>query len=67
MTDSAARPVLTVSVKRDELDGGFVVSAAQAPGCVSQGETITEALTNWTDAYMDWAVARALRGMEVPR
>jgi len=62
-SDSA---VLTVRVERDTVDGGFVVSANEAPGCVSQGETITAALESFTDALTDWAIARALRGMAVP-
>ena len=61
------RPVMSVDIERDRIDGGFVASAPRAPGCVSQGDTITEALTNFADAFTDWAIARALRGMEVPR
>jgi predicted RNase H-like HicB family nuclease len=57
--------VLTVRVERDDLDGGFVVSADEAPGCMSQGDTITAALENFADAFTDWAIARALRGMVV--
>jgi predicted RNase H-like HicB family nuclease len=33
-----------------EKDGGYVVSVPALPGCVSQGETRTEALTNIREA-----------------
>lgn len=58
--------VLTVEVVRDTLDGGFNVRAPEAPGCVGQGETIIDALTNWTEAFLDWGVARAISAMPVP-
>jgi predicted RNase H-like HicB family nuclease len=33
-------------VLEQEADGGYVVSVPALPGCVSQGDTRTEALTN---------------------
>lgn len=67
MASDTAACVLTVRVERDALDGWFIATAPEAPGCASQGETITDALTNFADAFTDWAIARALRGMGVPR
>ncbi len=39
-----------VKLERDELDGGWVATCLDLPGCVSQGETPREALENLTDA-----------------
>lgn len=48
-----------VYVQPDALDGGFVVEAVGLPGCVSQGETVDEALTNIADAIDGWLAAPA--------
>jgi predicted RNase H-like HicB family nuclease len=37
-------------VLEQEQDGGYVASAPALPGCVSQGETRAEALTNIREA-----------------
>jgi predicted RNase H-like HicB family nuclease len=37
-------------VLEQESDGGFVVSVPALPGCVSQGDTRTEALANIREA-----------------
>ena len=45
----------TVVLERED-DGGYVVSVPALPGCVSQGDTRTEALTNIREAialYVD--------------
>jgi predicted RNase H-like HicB family nuclease len=39
----------TVVLEQEE-DGGYVVSVPALPGCVSQGETRTEALNNIREA-----------------
>ena len=43
-------------VLEQEADGGYVVSAPALPGCVSQGDTRAEALSNIREAialYLD--------------
>jgi predicted RNase H-like HicB family nuclease len=35
-----------VIIEKDEEVGGYVVSCPSLPGCLSQGETIEEALEN---------------------
>jgi predicted RNase H-like HicB family nuclease len=43
-------------VLEQETDGGYVVSVPALPGCVSQGDTRAEALTNIREAielYLD--------------
>jgi predicted RNase H-like HicB family nuclease len=41
---------LTIRVKEDPLDGGWIASCPDLPGCFSQGETRDEALYNLSDA-----------------
>jgi len=41
---------VSIEIKEDELDGGFVASCLELPGCMSQGETREEALHNIIDA-----------------
>ena len=42
---------LTFVVTPDELDGGYVAECVDLPGCMSQGDTIEEALRNVGDAH----------------
>lgn len=48
--DDHATWTLTVRVREDSLDGGWVAECPELPGCFSQGETKEEALYNLTDA-----------------
>lgn len=41
---------LRVAIEPDDLDGGFVASVEELPGCASQGETQAAALRNIADA-----------------
>lgn len=58
-----------VELTPDDLDGGFVAECVSLPGCVSQGDTVPEALVNIADAYAAIEVARLKRqvGEEVNR
>ena len=51
-----------VSIDRDE-DGAWVVECPSIPGCVSQGTTKDEALTNIKDAIRACLDVRAERGL----
>ncbi len=51
-----------VTVDRDE-DGTYVADCSSIPGCVSQGETEEEALTNIQDAIRGCLEVRAELGM----
>ncbi len=53
---------LIVTISRDE-DGMFIVECPSVPGCVSQGCTEEEALTNIEDAIRQCLEVRAERGM----
>jgi len=45
---------IAVTLTPDELDGGFVAECPALPGCISQGDTLREALTNIQDAAQGW-------------
>lgn len=45
-----AEMMFTIRVEPDELDGGFVAECLELPGCMSQGETEQEALSNIVEA-----------------
>jgi predicted RNase H-like HicB family nuclease len=51
-----------VTLDRDE-DGVWIVECPSIPGCVSQGRTRKEALTNIQDAIAACLQVRAERGM----
>jgi predicted RNase H-like HicB family nuclease len=51
-----------ITLDRDE-DGAWVVECPAIPGCVSQGATRDEALTNIRDAIKASLEVRAERGM----
>lgn len=55
-----------VIVYPDREDGGFVVEVPSLPGCVSQGETMEEALRNAKDAIAAWTEGALQSGMEIP-
>jgi predicted RNase H-like HicB family nuclease len=48
--DDHAIWTLTVRVREDALDGGWVAECLDLPGCFSQGDTREEALDNLSDA-----------------
>lgn len=53
---------LPVTIDRDE-DGTWIVECPSIPGCVSQGKTREEALTNIRDAIKTCLEVRAEKGM----
>ena len=51
-----------VTIERDE-DGIFVAECPSIPGCVSQGETLEQAIVNVQDAIRGCLEVRAERGL----
>ena len=49
----------TVTLTPDKHDGGFVAECPALPGCVSQGDTVSEALANIQDAAEGWLEVNA--------
>ncbi len=50
-----------------EEGGGWAVSVPDLPGCMSDGETIEEAVANVQDAIACWIEAAHRLGREIPR
>jgi predicted RNase H-like HicB family nuclease len=55
-----------VVIVPDPEDGGFVVECPSIPGCVSEGETIEEALVNVRDAIEGCLAVLREAGEPVP-
>lgn len=51
----------------DEDGGGYLITFPDLPGCMSDGETATEALNNARDAFSAWMSARAHMGKPIPK
>jgi predicted RNase H-like HicB family nuclease len=46
--------------------GGFLITFPDLPGCMSDGETIEEAIENGRDAFLGWVSAEADMGRSIP-
>ena len=46
--------------------GGFLITFPDLPGCMSDGQTETEAVENGKDAFKAWVSARKDTGKEIP-
>ena len=48
-------------------EGGYVVSYPELVGCLSQGETIEEAINSAQEAKKEWILATLEDGMPIPK
>lgn len=55
----------TVELKPQE-EGGYTVTVPSLPGCISEGETIEEALENIKDAVEGYIHVMAKHGRKIP-
>jgi predicted RNase H-like HicB family nuclease len=46
--------------------GGYLIEYPDLPGCISDGETIAEAMANGAEARLDWITAMRDAGRAVP-
>jgi antitoxin HicB len=46
--------------------GGFLIEFPDLPGCMSDGETVEEAIANGSDAVKCWITVAKEKGREVP-
>lgn len=58
-------PVIISPLPSDE-GGGFIATVPDLPGCMSDGETPEEALTNVQDAIAVWLEAAKDMGRNIP-
>jgi predicted RNase H-like HicB family nuclease len=54
---------IRLTITEDELDGGFVVECLNLPGCMSQGDTVEEAVENMGEALFGVLAARFERDL----
>lgn len=47
-------------------DGGYVVEVPSLPGCISEGDTVEEALANIKDAIQGYIESLEADGLPVP-
>jgi antitoxin HicB len=46
--------------------GGYLITFPDLPGCMSDGESVEEAMANGRDAFEAWMAASAEAGLPVP-
>ncbi|HEY1935076.1 MAG TPA: type II toxin-antitoxin system HicB family antitoxin [Acetobacteraceae bacterium] len=56
----------TVRPLAAEEGGGYLIEFPDPPGCMSDGETIEEAIANGAEAKQDWIAAMREAGRPVP-
>ena len=55
-----------ISQLPQEDDGGFLITFPDLPGCMSDGESEAEAVSNGKDAFEAWVAARMDSGKAIP-
>lgn len=56
-----------ISVLPSEDGGGYLIEFPDLPGCISDGETIDEVISNGKDAIFCWIETSKQYGDEVPQ
>ena len=56
----------TIILDPDEEDGGYTVTVPALPGCVTQGDTLEEAIAMANDAIRGFLEALAKDGQPIP-
>lgn len=51
----------------EEDGGGFLITFPDLPGCMSDGETMDEAIANGRDAFLAWISAAVDMGKPIPK
>ena len=67
MTAHSLRYPVIVSPLTEEEGGGFSATAPDLPGCMSDGETPEQAVSNVIDAIASWIEAVEDLGRDIPR
>ena len=66
MNVNALYPIL-IEALTEEDGGGYVASSPDLPGCMTDGETQEEALSNMHDAIDSWLEASAIEVLGIPK
>ena len=56
-----------ISILPTEEGGGYLIEFPDLPGCISDGETIDEAIANGKDAMCCWIETAKHHGDEIPQ
>jgi predicted RNase H-like HicB family nuclease len=59
--------LFNMSILPDEEGGGYLIEFPDLPGCISDGETIDEAIVNGKDALFCWIETAKQHGDEIPQ
>ena len=54
-----------MEITMDELEGGYVISYPDLPGCLSSGQSIEETIKNGEDAKRAWFAAAIEQRLEI--
>ena len=57
----------SITILPAEEGGGYLIEFPDLPGCISDGETIGEAIVNGEDALFCWIEAAKQHGDEIPQ
>jgi antitoxin HicB len=66
VTDLRATYKVVIEPLSAEDGGGFLATVPELPGCMSDGETRAEALTNVEDAIATWIYCARKMGQAIP-
>ncbi|MDP2103336.1 MAG: type II toxin-antitoxin system HicB family antitoxin [Candidatus Gracilibacteria bacterium] len=59
--------MFTYSIKIEpQIEGGFTVTVPSLPGCISEGETLEEAVENIKDAIKGYLIVMRKHNREIP-
>jgi antitoxin HicB len=64
MTETEYR--FTIRPMTEDEGGGYLIEFPDLPGCMSDGETVDEAIANGAEAKRDWIAAMHAAGRPVP-
>jgi antitoxin HicB len=56
-----------ISPLSNENGGGYQITFPDLPGCMSDGETVSEAIENGRDAFITWISSCADMGRPIPK
>ena len=56
-----------ISILPAEEGGGYLIEFPDLPGCISDGETLDEAIANGKDAMLCWIETAKQHGDEIPQ
>lgn len=57
----------SITILPPEEGGGYLIEFPDLPGCISDGETIDETITNGKDAMVCWIETAKRYGDEIPQ